>query len=552
MANPLKYIEDVYNAKIGYGNAATDDERKTHQTAAAAARKWLSDNGYGKIAQAIGADNATAEDVKKYMNSYAKTGKTPTRDYYYSLGKKYGLSSGDVDKLIGWDDDSGQVYFDGKLVGTPDAVIDGTSYWGDTSVLDKSFEDYASRTGLTRTGENQVSQENESLFAKYNQEYEDLKKTNPFTTEEAKAILAKYDLAGLQGRDNAVASNAGSNGGNIDSFAAANAMRQQAALVNQGQMAVLEAHQQKLDHARALLSDMGVNIDRVYNQNEASKNNDVARKSEIANVSGVTPDEWVMSNNPYMKDDGTLKDEFLTEDFDNAGGFSAIMENAKAAGNMDAYNAAAAARYYKVMGNYGKYGQYDDGRYITPGTTKTEAARQFDESIAAADRQINAESETEKYKVDKGVTVQSIKNEGSSTGGTKLTGTDKQVAKSNADSLISKWLYTTYGVENLFDSSDKTPFKPDWNDDTNEVYAARDKLNDPEAFKFIKETMLGSGWTVSEWENKLYEWKTNIAKKAAQIEGKDKTDPHAWIDIMQKWGWIGASEKAELDKKYGR
>ena len=46
--------------------------------------------------------------------------------------------------------------------------------------------------------------------------------------------MGKYDLSAMQGRDNAAASAAASNGGNIDSYAAANAMRQQAALTREG------------------------------------------------------------------------------------------------------------------------------------------------------------------------------------------------------------------------------------------------------------------------------------------------------------------------------
>lgn len=567
MANPFKYIGDVYNAKVGYGNATTDEERKAYQDKANAARKWLSDNDYKDVAAAISAEGATADDVKKYMTAYGKTGKTPTRDYYYSLGKKYGLSSNDVDKIISWDDDSGQVYLGGKLVGTPDAVVDGVSYWGDTSVLDKSFEDYASRTGLTRTAENQVSQENESLFAKYNQEYEDLKKTNPFTTEEAKAILAKYDLAGLQGRDNAVASNAGSNGGNIDSFAAANAMRQQAALVNQGQMAVLEAHQQKLDHARALLSDMGVNIDRVFNQDETvknrefeqsetAKNNKVARDSEIARVSGYNNLEWTIANDPvystYLNPDGTLKEKYK-----NNTDFQALYEKAIADGDTELADKYAAIRTAKANTFYDEYRwALNSGAngYIKPQRTSEHELtnKQIDVSKEVSLSEIDAE----KYKADTdakaGITVQQLKNEGNSTGTPKLTTADKQAAKSQMDSTLSKWLYTTFGVDYLFDDSNKTLFKPDWNENTNEVYAARDKLNDAEALAFLRDSMIGAGWTAKEWESKLYEWKTNIAKKAAQIEGKDKADPYAWIDTMYKWKWIGASEKAELDKKYGR
>ena len=385
--NPYSAVNAIYKLKGQWDSANNAGDTATKDSVAAKAQQYykqLRSNGYGDIADQLTASNYT--QAKAINDKWAKMGKTSTRDYLYTLGQSKGMSQTDVDKLISWDNQTGEVSFGGKKIGTPDSVVDGVSYWSDTSVLDNAFNDYIGRSGTVRSKSTAVNQENEKLFEKYNQEYEDLKKENPFETEIGKAILAKYDLAGLQGRDNEVASGAGSNGGNIDSFAAANALRQQSSLVRQGQAVALDAHQQKLDHARALLSDMGVNIERVFNEDETSKNNDVARKSEIASVSGYTPDEWTASSNPYLNDDGTIKDEYKDVDF------AAVMANAKAAGNTEAYNAAAVARYYKIMGNYGAYGQYDDGNYVVPGLKQTEAARQFDEQIAASDRALNAET----------------------------------------------------------------------------------------------------------------------------------------------------------------
>lgn len=382
--NPYKDVNEIYKAGNDW-QAEKDVNRKAEiQEKAKQYYNNLKNNGYGSLADEL--SKSGSDRRKALTNYYAKIDSTPTRQHLYTLGQKYGMSRGDIDKIISWDNDTGQVTIGGSVAGTPDAVIDGVSYWKDTSKLDNAFNNYINQSGTTRSKTLLVNQENEYLADKYRQEFEDLKKTNPFETETGKAILAKYDLAGLQGRDNQVANSAGSNGGNIDSFAAANALRQQTSLINQGQMAALEAHQQKLEHARALLSDMGVNIDRIYNQDETSKNNDVARKSEIASVTGYSPDEWIASSNPYMNDDGTIKNEYKNTDF------AAVMANAKAAGNTEAYNAAAMARYYKIMGDYGAYGKYDDGNYMVPGRERTEQRRQFDEQIAAADRALNAEA----------------------------------------------------------------------------------------------------------------------------------------------------------------
>lgn len=369
--NPYSSIKEIYGLKGQWdeANNAGDADRK-NKVAARAKQYYdqLRSNGYGDVADELGASDYGKSKVIR--DKWAKTGRTSTRDYLYSLGKSKGLSQSDVDGLIGWDNTTGEVSFGGKKIGTPDAVVDGVSYWSDPAVLDTAFNDYVSRSGTVRTKSSAVDQENENLFGLYNREYEDLKNENPFETEVGKSILAKYDLAGLQGRDNAVASGAGSNGGNIDSFAAANALRQQSSLISQGQTAALEAHKQKLEHARALLSDMGVNIDRVFNQDETSKNNDVARKSEIAAVSGYTPTEWAVGNDAFLRnfvdENGALKPEYYDVDFQK------LINNAKASGNTDLAEKYAILRGLKITGNFAKYGKYlneGDISYVKPDRT---------------------------------------------------------------------------------------------------------------------------------------------------------------------------------------
>lgn len=355
--NPYSAVNAIYNLKGQWDTANSSNDTVGKNNAAKKAQAYynqLRKNGYSDVADALTASNYA--QAKNIRDKWAKMGKTSTRDYLYTLGQSKGMSRDDVDKLISWDNQSGEVSFGGKKIGVPDTIVDGVSYWKDTSVLDNAFNDYVSRSGTVRDKDMAINQENENLFAKYNREYEDLKNENPFETETGKAILAKYNLAGLQGRDNAVASDAGSNGGNIDSFAAANAMRQQAALINKGQMTALEAHQQKLDHAKALLSDMGVNIDRVFNQNETAKNNDVARKSERASVTGYTPAEWTIQNDSFLKnfvdENGKLKQEYSDVDFQE------LINKAKADGNTDLANKYAILRGLKIFGNFAKYGKY--------------------------------------------------------------------------------------------------------------------------------------------------------------------------------------------------
>lgn len=398
--DPYSAVNAIYKLKGQWDNAnkAGNTERKNDiATKAQEYYKQLRSNGYNDIADQLSASNYT--QAKSINDKWATMGKTKTRDYLYSLGKSKGMSQSDVDKLIDWDNLTGEVSFGGKKIGTPDAVVDGVSYWSDTSVLDDAFNDYINRSGTVRSKSIAVDQENEKLFSKYNQEYEDLKNTNPFETETGKAILAKYDLAGLQGRDNQVASGASSNGGNIDSFAAANALRQQSSLINQGQMVALDAHQQKLDHARALLSDMGVNIDRVFNQDETAKNNEVARLSEQASVTGYVPNEWIIKNddtyNMFLNEDGTFKKEKESVDI------QALIDQAKANGDTETANKLAVVRARKILGNYSEFGKYSnmgDISFVKP--QQTEVGRQFDKQNETALKTLGAETDLAKYEID--------------------------------------------------------------------------------------------------------------------------------------------------------
>lgn len=442
--DPYTGLLDVYNAKIGYGNATTDKERENYRGIADKARQKLEAYGYLDLAKKVSADGADADAVKKVMNTYAKTTKTATRPYLYSLGQAYGLSNADMDKYISYDNDTGEVILGGKNIGRPDSEIDGVSYWGDTSVLDKEFEDLVSRTGITRTKETAVNQENEDLFKKYRQEYDDLKKTNPFTTEEAKAILAKYDLAGLQGRDDAVASGAGSNGGNIDSFAAANAMRQQSALVNQGQMTVLQAHQQKLDHARGLLADMGINIDRVFNQDQTEKNNAVSRDVAISESTGYSTDNQLKSSSSLWGSDGSLAD--TDQDYQaKINDIEALYKSAQNESDKQSY--ALALKLLEMARNdkIDQTGSTQAKTYKYQNLVENANTRLTKEQIAQADRVLGVEVSENQKDRDLELKKVELSLEEDKKKKTTLTGTEAMNALKNGD--ISQAILDAYNTE---------------------------------------------------------------------------------------------------------
>ncbi len=91
----------------------------------------------------------------------------------------------------------------------------------------------------------------------------DYKDQNPLETDWGKAIMSQYGLDGDVAAKNEWADAAASNGGNIDSFAEANARRQRLSYLNSGVNAVNEASNQRFSNMIGALEKMGVNTQQL-------------------------------------------------------------------------------------------------------------------------------------------------------------------------------------------------------------------------------------------------------------------------------------------------
>lgn len=234
--NTQDAVNTILRLKGNWLNAnAEGDTKKTAQIANEAQNYYgqMRENGNTKLADTL--YNSGYDASKKYVNDYfAQSGKSAIRPYFYGLGSKYGLSQSDIDNALQYNDTTGEVSLGGKNIGKPSAIgSNGVSYW-DNTTLDNAFKNYVQDTGKSQTTSSLVGQQQSNLFDHYNdlmktntQDYNDymnLVKANPFSTDEAKAILGKYNLSAIQGRNNQLALGTASNGGNVDSYSAANAM----------------------------------------------------------------------------------------------------------------------------------------------------------------------------------------------------------------------------------------------------------------------------------------------------------------------------------------
>ena len=102
---------------------------------------------------------------------------------------------------------------------------------------------------------------------RYDDLYNWLKNSNPYETDVAKSIMSYYNAQGGKAANEATAEGIAGNAGNIDSYAAANALRQQLDFTNAGNNAVLNQFNAQsgkmLDTLRALGVDVGDAQDRL-------------------------------------------------------------------------------------------------------------------------------------------------------------------------------------------------------------------------------------------------------------------------------------------------
>lgn len=510
-------------------------------------------NGYGTVA-----NNLQSKDyagAKKYADSYyIKTGRSAFRPYFYQKGKEWGVSQADIDKLISYDNDTGEITFAGKNVGKPDGVVDGVSYMTPER-MDEIWKGYATDSGISRSPETLAGVNTEEVRNKINDlygftkegwdtmrgKYEKLENYNydhnPYESEIGKSIMEDYKLRGDVAADGAIADGAGSNGGNIDSFAAANAKRQQLAFTNAGKQAVLADYNSRIANARGILSDLGVQLqgakDDMYRvtalqQGEAQRlaENAELGKSNAQQIENDKHDNWMkeaevtgyvpvgMANkyNPYLSENGILKDASI----DYNARITALEKALKTETNADQRAAIEQnirwlndARAAKVMlPEYSKFASdrpvIYSGAQETANVKLTKAQMQNALDIANAGNATtmavaNTEAASNKYAVDAQVGMEKYKTDaellyGKAEGG--LTAEDAENALKNGeinDTILalynSKW-GTSYTADNpppIYGASrgkDWEPPEPTENDDGDVLL-----LSVPEDYKDMLSTI---------------------------------------------------------------
>lgn len=203
-------------------------------------------------------------------------------------------------------------------------------------------------------------------------------------------ILESYGLAGDAAADDAVAGSVGSNGGNLDSYAAANAKRQQLAFKNAAQSAALDAYNAEIGNLIKTLGDMGVNVNDLY----ATWAQNLA--SERGTAADVLLGQLGIDRDKYVTDAQAAVDKYLGE---------LGLEGTKVQADADKYLGQLGAETDRYLGELSTslgMSQIEADKYLgdlnaSLGMSQIEADKQMNADTLAAQKEIaQMESELQK------------------------------------------------------------------------------------------------------------------------------------------------------------
>lgn len=281
--NPYNAVKNISELKGKYHTAKDlGSDANQYHTSAVPYYTELIENGYGDLA-----DELTASDYTKsldILNRYKPDSKFNIDSIYSDLiGDASSIGSGKTSPVMS----EGVSKILDSFNRTDDNLNGEIRYDSSGNVVGGLNLDHYN------TGKNQLDYLNNFDYTA--QPYYD-------------SIMQTYQLKGSDAAKGELAGGASSNAGNIDSYAAANANRQQLAFTNEGHQAALAAAQQNQANWQALydamsgnLSDMG----QINAQNLATGANMYAvdsaeRQNALNTAAGLATDEATRKLNQYL------------------------------------------------------------------------------------------------------------------------------------------------------------------------------------------------------------------------------------------------------------
>jgi hypothetical protein len=352
-------IQGIVNKKSEWQSAYDKGDKEGMSAAAKGAKEYydsLTSSGRYDVAQKL--SGTGYEDAKKYLNSFSGTQRT-------------------TDEMR-----KDQEEQNGKYLDKAENLLD-------------------EQTDFTRDAKARIYSTDDKQEKRID--------TNPYDTAAAKKILSRYSSLGENAKDDTYASGTLRNEGNMDSFTAANAAKQQQAYEQAADQSVLDYYDKWTtkgeDHANNVANHIStlwdeyngntsqaLNVAKTGQEDAESKTNnrnsriaaDVAKAKEYADETGYVSNYMLRDNNPYFDSDGNLKNP----DTD----FQAIINEREAAGDIDGANEARFAREYKIKTTPG-YEQYA-GTGTSASKVKTSAEKTADVNRLATEASVTGVYDT--------------------------------------------------------------------------------------------------------------------------------------------------------------
>ena len=398
--NPYNSARKIVDLKGSYDSAKWQNGNyKQYQDEAVQYYNDLINNGY--VQQASDFSKLGYEDALNYLNNsgWKSDEENEFDEWYDNLGK---VSTGDKRTVSEQQTD----YID-KLMGIGTGETSPQTSDAVSKLMDQWFAD--NQTYIDRSGELHDAGMS-GLDSLLNYDYTQQSFYQP--------IMDSYNLFGENAANGALASGASGNAGNIDSYAAANAARQQLAFTNAGHQAALAAAAQNQGSYLDLYGMMGANnsdlrlnnattmnaINNMYSTdaNERQAANDVIRQlfgdesAERVNATNAMVDK-------YLADLGLVQSQYVTdaeERMNTANNESqiALQKILGEYGLSEAQIDKAAKDYATLMGYNADIARVDADKYATDKNYEA-TLRETYNKILSEERIKAAENELEREKL---------------------------------------------------------------------------------------------------------------------------------------------------------
>lgn len=266
--NPYKDVSEIINqknaynsAKIGGGNYAAS------QTAAQAYYQKLRDNGETALADELSkADATTAQTILK---RYKPDDVANTTGSIISQVPPNLTNPATVNNSAGAINNAGSIADMLSKFSAPSPVQNQSNTQGMANLQALLDLTKGNNANINTQGNDlwaQMSKFGVDQTGRYNDLYGYIKNTDYMSTPEGQSIMNLYKERGGLAAGDATAQAAGANSGNIDSYSAANANRQNLSYLNAGTGAVLNQKNSNVGNMLATLQSLGVDVGDLQNR----------------------------------------------------------------------------------------------------------------------------------------------------------------------------------------------------------------------------------------------------------------------------------------------